>query len=190
MFVSRADDVNFATNGIGAYFSDTIIYSNNYLVLPFQPQINNISGVITDTVSWTLVSGEYTATGGENYLTIGNFNNDSNTVDTLTHFNSSFPFAYFYIDDVSLTPCTGIEEQNSSAEIRISPNPFSARIDVTSKRNEPADFALYDVMGRKKLQQSFTNSTSLNAEQLASGIYLYEVRNKSGVIKKGKVVKQ
>jgi hypothetical protein len=45
------------------------------------------------------------------------------------------------------------------------------------------------------LEQSFTKSTSINTEQLAKGIYLYEVRNnpdsyRDGVIKKGKVVKE
>ena len=38
-------------------------------------------------------------------------------------------------------------------------------------------------------QKEFINSISINTEQLAKGIYLYEVRNKNGVIKKGKVVK-
>ena len=47
----------------------------------------------------------------------------------------------------------------------------------------------HDIASRKLLQQKFTNAVSLNTEQLAKGVYLYEVRNKNGVIKKGKVVK-
>ena len=39
------------------------------------------------------------------------------------------------------------------------------------------------------MQEKFTCSTVLNAEQLAKGVYLYELRNKAGVSKKGKVVK-
>jgi hypothetical protein len=40
------------------------------------------------------------------------------------------------------------------------------------------------------LQQTFTNSISLNTESFSKGVYLYEVRNKNGVIKNGKLVKE
>jgi para-aminobenzoate synthetase component 1 len=73
--------------------------------------------------------------------------------------------------------------------IQISPNPFSNKINITAKRNEIIEVNLFDVTSRKISNQSFTNSTSINTEQLTKGIYLYEVRIKNGVIKKGKVVK-
>lgn len=69
------------------------------------------------------------------------------------------------------------------------PNPFTDKINITVKRNELVEVSLYDVTSRKIVNQSFTNSTSINTEQLSKGIYIYEVRNKNGVIKKGKVVK-
>jgi len=40
------------------------------------------------------------------------------------------------------------------------------------------------------LQQAFTSSTELNTEQLADGIYFYEIRNSKGTLTTGKVVKQ
>jgi len=54
--------------------------------------------------------------------------------------------------------------------------------------------ALLSVTSRKIFHQSFINSISINTEQLAKGIYIYEVRNKNGPdsyreVKKGKLVK-
>jgi hypothetical protein len=62
-------------------------------------------------------------------------------------------------------------------------------LNVKTNNNEPLEIFLYDIASRKILKQKFINSISLNTEQLAKGIYLYEVRNKDGSCKKGKVVK-
>jgi hypothetical protein len=40
------------------------------------------------------------------------------------------------------------------------------------------------------MQNNFVSSVSLNMEQLARGIYIYELRNKNEVIRKGKIVKE
>lgn len=85
---------------------------------------------------------------------------------------------------------TGVEEANISVKrLNINPNPFSDKITITTKTTEQLEASLYDVTSRRILNQTFTNSTSINTEQLAKGIYIYEVRNKNGVIKNGKVVK-
>ena len=57
---------------------------------------------ITDTVNWVKVSGLYQATGGEQYITIGNFNYDSTTVTQIVDAASPYDAAYYYIDDVSI----------------------------------------------------------------------------------------
>jgi type IX secretion system substrate protein len=71
----------------------------------------------------------------------------------------------------------------------VSPNPFTNELTVTTNSNELSQIILYDIASQKLLQQKFTNSISINTAQLSKGIYMYEVRNKNGVIKKGKVVK-
>lgn len=74
--------------------------------------------------------------------------------------------------------------------IEVAPNPFNDKITFTLNNNWPSEIILYDINSRKLLKQEFTSAVSINTEQLAKGIYLYEVRNKNGVIKKGKVVKE
>jgi hypothetical protein len=85
---------------------------------------------------------------------------------------------------------TGKDEISLNSSFSIYPNPFSDKINVTTKSNELVEVNFNDVTGRKILNQSFIKSTSINTEQLAKGIYIYEVRNKNGVFKKGKVVKE
>lgn len=85
------------------------------------------------------------------------------------------PLSVYQIDDVN--------------SIVVFPNPFTNSLTVTSNNNQPATITIYDITSRKLLQQEFINSITLSTSQLPKGIYLYQVRNKSGVINKGKVVK-
>jgi hypothetical protein len=190
MYVNLQNDCKFSTGDIGTYFSDTAVTGiNNYYPLPFTPQITNLTGNYFDTLNWSLVSGSYLAHGGESYLIIGNFNHNFNTNTVVINSNSFYPIAYVYIDNVSLTPSTGIEDQNDKEVTKIYPNPFSDKLTITAKTNQPLEITLYDITSRKLLQQQFTNSTSINTSQLSKGIYIYELRNNNGVIKKGRVVK-
>jgi type IX secretion system substrate protein len=82
-----------------------------------------------------------------------------------------------------------INDVSYNLSFSIIPNPFSEKLNIKLNNFTTAEVVLYDITSRKILQQKFTNSVSLNTIELAKGIYLYEVRNKNGVIKKGKVVK-
>jgi hypothetical protein len=189
MYVSLANYFSsITTDDIGVYFSNiAIIGVNNCHPLPYTPQIINSTGFFTDTLNWTLVSGDYTALGGESYLIIGNFKNDFNT-DTLYLNNTNAQWIFVFIDDVSLSICTGINELKENSLI-IFPNPFSDNLNIYLDKDVPAEITLYDIASRKIMHKKFTNSVSLNTEPLAKGLYLYEVRSKDGSCKKGKVVK-
>ena len=101
------------------------------------------------------------------------------------------------IDDVrlyalptSVIPCTiGINELNENL-ITIFPNPITSELNINTGNNQSSEIILYDLSSRKLLQQTFANSTTLNTEQLAKGMYLYTVRNSNGIIKNGKVIKE
>ncbi|MFI5218008.1 MAG: T9SS type A sorting domain-containing protein [Bacteroidia bacterium] len=81
------------------------------------------------------------------------------------------------------------ETSGGKDEINVFPNPFTDKLSFTSD-NDFSQLILYDIFSRKLLQQTFTNTTTLNTSHLAKGIYIYEVRGKNGVVKKGKVVKE
>jgi len=107
-YVSLPEQIMGGSDDLGVYFSNSY-YSHNACqgqLMPVTPQLNYCGPCLMDTVGWTEVRWIYTATGGETYLTIGNFKNDGNT--TLCPLNCSGftqnPYIYYYIDDVEVSP--------------------------------------------------------------------------------------
>ncbi len=192
MYFNLGNNCSISTNDISVYLSDSSIanVSNSY-PLPFIPQLNYTTGFFTDTLNWINVSVNYIATGGENYLTIGNFKDDLNT-DSLLLNNTGHNWAYIYIDDISLilSSCTGINSPTSNISPYIYPNPISNTLVIDTKNNKPTSIILYDIASRKILEQEFINTLAINTISLSKGIYLYEMVNKDGVIKQGKLVKE
>jgi OOP family OmpA-OmpF porin len=182
-----------ASNKLGALFTTFQFIQPNYAHTINFAHVYTDS-LITDTLNWTRISGSFIADSAYTYITISNFFDSAHT-KTL-NLNSNFNASGYYIDDVcvstdSLTcnPPIGITEIKNQESMVLFPNPFIDQINITTKINEFVEINLYDITSRKIFNQTFTNSTSINTQQLAKGIYLYEVRNKKGVIKQGKIVK-
>jgi hypothetical protein len=206
-YVSAADSMQYISNNIGIYFSSSQIRdtcpNNNLCNLQYLPQFENPAmNNLNNRNGWTEISGMYQATGGEKFIVIGNFRDSISTVTTFTGWGINpfyYHYAFYYIDDVLITPCdslTGINETMNSEELVLFPNPFSDKLTITTHTNTLSEIILYDITSRKLLHQQFTNTLTLNTSHLAKGIYIYELRpvpfssgNKNGVIKKGKVVK-
>jgi PKD repeat protein len=91
---------------------------------------------------------------------------------------------------IHVSSITNIKENSDDSYLSISQNPFHVKLTFTLADNEQTTVVLYDFLGQQILQHIFTSSTTINTEQLANGIYFYELRNDKGVIKTGKVVKQ
>jgi OOP family OmpA-OmpF porin len=82
-YLSRMDSSWYATKEIGRLFSENVPESNFNFLLSQQPQVKHEGDTfLTNSDGWTKIEGSFIAAGGERYLTIGNFKNDSQT-DTL-----------------------------------------------------------------------------------------------------------
>jgi len=181
---------NVASNKLGLKLS-TVSYTN------FNPQpTNNYAQVftnliITDTLNWVRISGNFIADSIYQYLSIGNFFNDSNTAFIATDSNAAL--AYYYIDDVVLSTdslfSVGLITQDPKTEIMVYPNPFNNRISISLNNNIQSEIALFDILSRIVLKQTFTHSITIATDHLVNGLYIYEVRNKNGTIMNGKVIK-
>jgi hypothetical protein len=68
MYINLGNICRYTCYNVGVYFSDTIIVGLPNNLLPFTPQINNVVGNIPDTLSWTLVSGNFTSHAEKNIL--------------------------------------------------------------------------------------------------------------------------
>ncbi|MEW6469046.1 MAG: gliding motility-associated C-terminal domain-containing protein [Bacteroidota bacterium] len=124
MRVLRASFTQVASNNLGIYISNgTVNQPGNQPINTVIPQVN-FTGVITDSANWTLVSGLYTAIGGENYITIGNFYDDINT----TFINYTYPTActnlfitadaaYYYLDSIFVGTCSALSITSSQQNV-------------------------------------------------------------------------
>jgi type IX secretion system substrate protein len=191
MFVNLGNNFQYTTDDIGVYFSDTLVANTGPLtILPFTAQLSNLSGNVFDTLNWTLVSGNYTASGGENYIIIGNFKNDSNT--TIINYNPGaiFSTSYLLVDDVSLTNITGINNPDRDCPPTVFPNPFKNALQIFTENNSENEIILYDLYSKEIFKEKFVGTAFISADKISEGIYIYELRNKNGIFKKGKVVKE
>ena len=96
----------YSVDALGITLTVNQIKSKNADRIIQRPQITNRPGHIMDnTDEWTEFCGYYRARGGEQYLTIGNFW-DNSTTQYVTNENeysdSAFFYAYYLIDDVSV----------------------------------------------------------------------------------------
>ena len=121
-YVSLVEDCDYAIANLGLLLTK----ETPELTWPkiqfeyFEPQIrHDRNTVIDDNKSWTKISGTFVAKGGENVLTIGNFDNDQRTrvkKNKASKLNNIFrkkflpKIAYYYIDDVKVLPVDSLDE--------------------------------------------------------------------------------
>ncbi|MFC2106729.1 gliding motility-associated C-terminal domain-containing protein [Bacteroidota bacterium] len=104
-YVSLSDDSKYAIDGMGLYFSNGPVGHTGVGIIPLPngADIEIPQGqILNDKINWQLVSGTYTASGGENYITIGCFRPNAE-LSTQTVGGGLF-LASYYIDAVTVEP--------------------------------------------------------------------------------------
>lgn len=192
MYVSPSENAGIATDAIGIYISTGAISGiGSYNPLPYLPQISNpTNNIISDTTGWTLVSGYYTASGGENYITIGNFLDDAST-NNLTFNSSGWARGYYWIDDVSISTATGINENQTSNSLTIFPNPFSTKTVLrTDNLLYNATLSVENSFGQtvKQIKNIFGQTVILSRDHLTTGLYFLSLTQDDKVITTKKIL--
>jgi hypothetical protein len=181
MYVNLQNTSEFTSDDIHVYFSDTIIQNiTNYDVLPFTPQILNPAFAYPDTVNWMLVSGDYTAHGGESYMVIGNFYNDSNT--TLQQYQSFSPaYVYVLVDDVVLYNCLwdDIQKADKEQEIYFANNQLHYKV-------SGSHLSVHALSGQCILNTFIDGENYLDLSSLKNGLYFYSLVADDGSVTNGK----
>jgi hypothetical protein len=194
-YVSLGDVSSLATSNIGAYFSvDSLLDSTQGNAINVIPQVaNSTSVILSDKINWMKIFGVFTAQGGEKFMTIGNFLSPANTV--VQNVGGSYLYAYYYIDDISVTACdttwVGVNETVKNEDgFKVYPNPASSIISVESSKYQVQSIRIMDVLGREIYYlQTTNNKTEIDVSHLPSGMYILQVQSKSGVVSK-KFVKE
>ncbi|CAG0983124.1 hypothetical protein FLAV_01878 [Flavobacteriales bacterium] len=105
---SLSDLSKYAINNLGAYLSSDPVSAENTDILKFKAQVIKKENPAIDKLAmWEDICAIFKATGGEEYITIGNFSEDAQTLQTKVKrpvgFNKpQIAQAYYYIDDVSV----------------------------------------------------------------------------------------
>jgi gliding motility-associated-like protein len=207
--VSAADRCRYFTDALGFALSQDSLLSSSWTVIRREPELNTRQfDAISDTSeAWKLLEFNYTARGGEKYLTIGNFKNDAST-GLLGNFKEAYlKIAYLYIDDLFLGPCQEADSVNNEIQ-PIQENLPGGEELPASKLHIPnvvtpngdgfndvffiyglpryARLTIYDQKGKKVF---FTNNyrNDWDGSGLVSGNYRYELALPDGNIISGPV---
>ena len=127
-YTTLAQGGNFAINKIGAYFDNGAIDTTHHpgwVQSQYTPQIID-TNIVNDTLNWVKITDTFTATGTEEFITIGNFSGLANT-DTLVlkPFSAAATVAAWYlIDDVSVIDCSNIPNAGRDTLITIGDSIF------------------------------------------------------------------
>ena len=187
-YVNLANNCEYACNSIGAWFSKTVPMLNGF-VLRVTPQLNNANVALTDTMGWTQVKGIFAATGGEHFMTIGNFNPDSSSSYKFVHpsINNQYDWrnSFYYIDDVSVTLDTtdhlGIPTlPEPAATLTVFPNPNNGLMTLNYAliNTKEAHFELYDICGKQINSYALDinkYALTIDESQLSRGLYFYRM---------------
>lgn len=177
-YVSLEEVSGYAIKQIGMYFSSTSISNPIMTVLPFTPQVEN-NFFISDTILWVKVTGMFKAIGGEQYLVMGNFKDDSNT-DTSKVSNNSNASCY-YIDSVTVQRCTPLSiKKDYLNRITIYPNPVNDSFVIDVAENVDYCYKLFDIAGRELLATKSRGKTKVDVSYLPKGIYILNIKTENG----------
>jgi hypothetical protein len=183
-YVNRADRVTYAIKNIGALFSNNLQPLTNGYEINAIPQVENQTGIISDTVNWTLIQGCFTAIGGEQYITIGNFTTNFNTDTLNTNSTNLAPgretTSYYYIDDVTLIDqsTVGSNELNNERSIEIYPNPTTSIFYIRDKNHQlqNASVEIKNTLGQVVYVGIYSNQ--IDVSNLPQGIYFITINKK------------
>ncbi|MES2836332.1 MAG: T9SS type A sorting domain-containing protein [Bacteroidota bacterium] len=186
-FVCASNLSSYSTNDIGIYISNNAISATNIWNLPYTPQIKNNYTIqkLNDTLNWTEVSGIYTALGGEKFITIGNFYTGTDSDTSHNNFGEMFGFGYHYIDDVSVSLITAIDEINKTNNF-IFPNPSKNFISINNAY-PIEEIEVIDMLGSSQLKINNTLNKSeyiLDVSSLQNGIYSLKIKTLNQSISK------
>lgn len=186
-YVSLADSTEYSIDNVGAYLSVNPVFTSSDGPLDYEPQVQ-FDSFIDDTENWVRIADTIVAGGNYENITIGNFNDDENTVTQVNPIAGNCIGcygAYYFIDDVSITAYipTGINEKTKSNLISFYPNPIKGVLNIESDQELiDANIRIMDASG-KTIELLFLENGKkhqINLSFLSKGIYFIELKHKNG----------
>ncbi len=136
-YINAASQQEYCIHDIAALITDTSGFVNTSNVQNYHPQILPAPNVIyQDTIKWMRIKGYYTAQGGENYITIGNYTPYG--YELKDSVSSPYKVAYYFIDSVGVYPVTQWNSWNAG------PDKYINYGDSAEIGNPCSDYSIFD----------------------------------------------
>lgn len=169
----------YSVEKIGALFSSSDFNANTFSPIVETPQVVNENGAISDSIGWTKIEGSFIAIGGEEYLTIGYFEDSLTLTDTLNPYTGFIAkTSYYFID--------GVELIDLDAELII-PNIITPNGDRHNDQfllNFPYEkVEIYNRWGNKVFESmkndSYWDGRTTSGAKMSEGTYYYIIKTKT-----------
>jgi hypothetical protein len=181
-YVSLAEQATHAIWALQVLFLNEPYFNmDSPTYISLVPSLTHTTGsFVADKDGWTEISGIYTATGGERYLYMGNFqaNADVESLDVnmpeQNIYSVQHNSAYYFVDDVYVGTELLSVSQSTAIDFTLWPNPVINELQV--KVNSPSTIAVYSVTGASCLQPTqIDGQVTINVTEWSSGVYLIKV---------------
>ncbi len=177
-----------ACNNIGALFT---MESNAWTSNSFPPSGPSFSDrnmahvysteIISDTVNWVLVEGNFQADSAYQHIVLGNFFDNAHTDTTPSEIG--FVLAYFLIDSVSVTSAfkectpTGANPIIASNRDMVYYDQVSGDLVIEPKGDGPVDYVVVDAFGRYVTARKVGGLVRMNTASWTEGVYFLHARS-------------
>ncbi len=152
----------------------------------------NTNACVNDSLvalSGTPSGGVFTGTG----VFGNNFNPGIGTGSYVVSYNyfDSFGCGGIVSKTITVSPCVGVNEINTSSNFKIYPNPANDYLIISSDRDSDITFKLFDATGKNLITKQLNGkSNRIDINTLAKGIYFIETSDSNKNTYRSKVVKQ
>lgn len=180
IFYVSNEGFNYSLEKIGALFTSNDFNGNNFNPIVVPPQVFNQNGAITDSLGWTKIEGSFIANGGEEFLTIGYFEDSLTVTDTLSPQNTPFfsLSSYYFIDGIEVTDITNDNPLDNDSIVI--PNVITPNNDGTNdifQLNFPVlATEIYNRWGQqlfKSNNDAFWDGRTTTGNEVPDGTYYY-----------------
>jgi len=186
-YFSRADSFiwsDCATDNLGLQFTSVRYDVTNHVPIDNR-SILKFDSVLSNSITWTRLTGSFIADSAYKYLMVGNFYDDQHTVSLCG--NGSSHFAYYYFDAVCVTTDSSLNEnwiginppQSRQFEITTYPNPACKTFSIKGiDKNLAVPYQLYSIENQLlELGTVSGNTNTINCERYSDGVYILRLHN-------------
>jgi hypothetical protein len=182
--------VRFNTGNLGTNFGWRIVNDDSNIQGPYWDYNTNTTDTNVTITGLDASCWAFILKNINNVISVQNFNfriynmNDELVYQTQT-IGHTLEIPFYNIHPVGIA-----NNDIPTTEIRLSPNPASDQVTVAMHGAIPeAQIIVYNVLGKKVLEQQISNGSILSVTGLDEGIYFYSILKNNQILEQGKLQK-